>query len=97
MKTTEMVYLVCYDVSDNRCRSRLAKKLEIYGLRIQMSVFECVLTQIQCDRIVEFINKTIDGETDRVRLYPLTEAVRAKVIILGLTPEIAIDDDVFIL
>ena len=97
MKTTETVYLVCYDVSDDRRRSRLAKKLEIYGLRIQMSVFECVLTAPQCDRIMEFINKTIDEETDRVRLYPLTQAAREKVIILGLTPEIAIDDDVFIL
>ena len=38
-------YLVCYDVTDDRERSRVAKVVEGFGLRIQLSVFECRLTR----------------------------------------------------
>ena len=36
-------YLVCYDVTDDRERNRVAKVVEAFGLRIQFSVFECRL------------------------------------------------------
>lgn len=33
-------YLVCYDITDDRDRSRVARLLERYGERVQYSVFE---------------------------------------------------------
>jgi CRISPR-associated protein Cas2 len=38
-------YLVCYDVTSDDERQRVAKSLEGFGLRIQRSVFECRLTR----------------------------------------------------
>jgi CRISPR-associated protein Cas2 len=42
-----MFYLICYDIADDRRRDRVSRFLEGYGLRIQKSVFECVLTPDQ--------------------------------------------------
>lgn len=38
-------YLVCYDVTEDRERDRVAKVVGAYGLRIQLSVFECRLSR----------------------------------------------------
>ncbi len=38
-----MTYLLVYDIEDDPLRSRIAKILEGYGLRVQESVFECGL------------------------------------------------------
>ena len=38
-----MFYLVCYDIVSDRRRNKVSKLLEAYGLRVQKSVFECVL------------------------------------------------------
>ena len=34
------LYLIAYDISDNKRRVRLARELESWGLRVQHSVFE---------------------------------------------------------
>jgi CRISPR-associated protein Cas2 len=38
-------YIAVYDVSDDEERERVAKVLEDYGIRVQKSSFECVLTR----------------------------------------------------
>lgn len=40
-------YLISYDISENRKRSRIGKVLENYGRRVQKSVFSCSLTKKQ--------------------------------------------------
>ena len=37
------MYLVCYDISSNKYRKKVADILLNYGKRIQYSVFECRL------------------------------------------------------
>lgn len=37
------LWLVCYDVADNRRRQKLAKRMERVCQRVQSSVFECPL------------------------------------------------------
>ena len=37
------LWLVCYDVADNRRRQKLAKRMERVCQRVQGSVFECPL------------------------------------------------------
>jgi CRISPR-associated protein Cas2 len=38
-------YLVCYDVTEDRERNRVARVVETYGMRLQWSVFECRLSR----------------------------------------------------
>lgn len=39
------LYIASYDLEDDRERSRVAKVLEGFGVRVQKSVFECRLTK----------------------------------------------------
>ncbi|MCA9742068.1 CRISPR-associated endonuclease Cas2, partial [candidate division KSB1 bacterium] len=38
-----MLLLVSYDIVDDKQRTKLAKRLQNYGQRVQYSVFECDL------------------------------------------------------
>jgi len=66
-----MRYLICYDISDNRRRNRLAKFLLDYGQRAQYSVFECDLTKKALDTVIVGIVECINPDEDSVRVYSL--------------------------
>jgi CRISPR-associated protein Cas2 len=72
--------VVAYDVSDDKRRTRLHKKLKAYGLAVQYSVFECLLNRDQIKQMKKMIQdhvKTTAG--DRVRYYCLCESCRARI------------------
>lgn len=48
----ERLYLICYDIVADSRRNRVAKLLLRYGLRVQKSVFECVLTPKQQEQLL---------------------------------------------
>ena len=66
-----MQYLICYDIPDNRRRTRLAKFLLDYGHRVQYSVFEFEITKKVLDILMENILEYIEPEEDSVRIYSL--------------------------
>lgn len=65
-----MLWLICFDISDDKTRRRAVKVLEGYGDRIQYSVFECLVSRRQLRTIQTKINKVID-DTDKVLYYPI--------------------------
>ncbi|NEP46993.1 MAG: CRISPR-associated endonuclease Cas2 [Okeania sp. SIO2H7] len=91
-----MVYLICYDIVQDRRRCRAAHLLEGYGMRVQKSVFECVLTQKQLEMVQRKLAGYIDETEDQVRFYPMSAHTRGKVMILGQQPIRQIDDSAFI-
>lgn len=91
-----MFYLVCYDVVENNRRNRVCKILKGYGLRVQKSVFECVLSADQLVMVQRKVDRALKAEEDQVRFYPMSATTRRKVLVLGMQPEIEVDDDVFI-
>jgi CRISPR-associated protein Cas2 len=91
-----MFYLIAYDVVQDRRRNRVAHLLEGYGMRIQKSVFECVLTPDQRDMLQRKLSCYIKPEEDQVRFYPLSPRYRKKVLVLGLQPQREVDDVAFI-
>ena len=91
-----MFYLICYDIVDDRRRTKVSKLLEACGMRVQKSVFEVVLNQIQYEKLQIKLSKLLDTKADRLRFYPLPANSRYQVQILGTQPEFAIDDSVFI-
>lgn len=92
-----MVYLICYDISDNRRRTKVSKLLEAYGIRIQKSVFEATLTPPQFRKLQGKLQKLIDGNCDRLRFYPLSVQCRDNTIILGVQAGFAIGDGAIVL
>jgi CRISPR-associated protein Cas2 len=93
-----MFYLVCYDMVNNRRRDRVSRLLEGYGLRIQKSVFECVLTPDQYALLQRRLQtkRYINPTEDQIRFYPMSPRHRQLVLILGTQPQRQVDDAVFI-
>ena len=81
-----MLYLVAYDVPDDRRRLRLAKSMLDFGSRVQYSVFECLLDDELYEQMLSVIRRRINDEEDSVRIYPLCAACRKRVVLIGGLP-----------
>lgn len=73
-----MQILVAYDVSTEteEGRKRLRKVARIcldYGQRVQKSVFECSVNQMQYEELRFRLAKNIDPQEDSLRIYRLRE------------------------
>ncbi len=71
-----MITLVTYDVrtlDTEGCRRlrRVARICMSYGIRVQMSVFECRITPSQRVELEASLRAAIDPEVDSLRLYDL--------------------------
>jgi CRISPR-associated protein Cas2 len=58
--------LVCYDVSSDNTRARVAAALQQWGDRIQRSVFLCTVTDEDLAELRDRISDMIDPNTDSV-------------------------------
>lgn len=65
-------------------------------MRVQKSVFECVLTQDQLEMLQRKLTRYIKAEEDQIRFYPMSSRTRRKVLILGVQPDREVDDTAFI-
>ena len=45
------MYIVAYDITDNKERKAVSKKIEKYGERIQKSVWICYITSVECKKL----------------------------------------------
>ena len=93
-----MFYLICYDITNDRRRDRVSRLLEGYGMRVQKSVFECVLTPDQYELLQKRFQtkRYLNPNEDQLRFYPLSPRHRKMVLLLGLQPHRQVDDAVFI-
>ena len=90
-----MFYLVAYDIPDDPRRNRLARVLKDFGVRVQYSVFECLLDEQLLERMVTRIRDLLEESKDQVRIYQLCGACEKTVQILG-EGEITKDPEVYI-
>lgn len=63
--------LIIYDISNNKRRRKVAKVLESYGIRIQESAFECSVTKYSVSAMLRDLNKYLDPDNDKLRIYIL--------------------------
>ena len=91
-----MFYLVCYDIVNNRRRTKVSNLLQGYGLRVQKSVFECVLSPDQYKTVQKRVQKLIKEQEDQIRFYPMSPRHRQLVKIVGMQPDFQVDDVAFI-
>lgn len=66
-----MLYLVSYDIPDDKRRTRVSKLLEAHGLRVQYSVFECEISPSQYQRLRSQLEYQLDLREDSLRVYRL--------------------------
>lgn len=91
-----MLYLVCYDIVNDRRREKVAKLLQAYGIRVQKSVFECILDTEQLERLQKRLRRCLNAQQDQLRFYPLPAKNYKQIIVLGIQPEYSISDRAFI-
>ena len=81
-----MQYIVCYDISDDRRRSRAALALLDFGARIQESVFVAHLDEELAERMRERLSRVVDPDQDRVHVFGICEACSKRVCTMGGAP-----------
>ncbi len=71
-------YLACFDISDDKQRRAVSRRLEHFGLRVQYSVFEIsVETPEQLKDLKAELKEKVEN-TDDIRFYHLCAACRKK-------------------
>jgi CRISPR-associated protein Cas2 len=81
-----MLYVVIYDIVDDKRRRRVFNLLEGYGLRVQFSAFECVLSDAKFVELQGRLRKVVKMDEDSVRFYPISRHTLGQVVIWGEPP-----------
>jgi len=71
-------YVACFDISDDRIRRSVSRRLEHFGCRVQRSVFEI---SVDSPKGLEELRQELLGwieDEDDVRFYPLCRECRRK-------------------
>lgn len=68
------VYLVCYDVADDKRLRKTYKKMRGFGDPLQYSVFRCELSPTEKQRLKEALWDILNWNQDRVMLLDLGPA-----------------------
>lgn len=76
-------FVVSYDVTDDKRRTKVMKTLAGHGQRVQYSVFECELLPTTLEQLKHRLGQLIDAETDDVRFYLLCANCLPKATMLG--------------
>ena len=77
------LYIVSYDVPNDRRRARIHSALTSFGTWVQYSVFECFLNRKQRILLEARLLKEIHQREDTIRIYGLCGACQPKVEVLG--------------
>ena len=63
--------VVAYDITSNRRRKKISDRLCRDGNRVNLSVFEVLVTQSDFKRLQADLNSLIKAETDTIIYYPM--------------------------
>jgi CRISPR-associated protein Cas2 len=96
-----MEVLVAYDVATDTAagRRRLRRVAQIcldYGQRVQKSVFECSINEMQYETLRDRLLKCIDTEEDNLRIYRLIGAREQHVEAYGVSRYVDFSDSLVV-
>lgn len=79
-----MFTIICYDIVNDKRRTKVMKLLKGYGTRVQYSVFECYLSTQELAKLGRLLHTLIDLKTDSVRCYRLDTLAVQRIQIVGI-------------
>lgn len=82
---TQQLYVICYDISDDTRRQRIAAALEKVAVRVQNSVFEWRTTE----QAVASLTKALAAQVrvgDSLRIYLVPDKALSKCEAIGGAP-----------
>lgn len=78
------MYVISYDISEDKRRNKIAKLLEGYGCRVQYSVFECHINEkklkILCAGLQDLARDMTDGS---IYIYYVCNSCEKKRVLIG--------------
>ncbi|MCI5904367.1 MAG: CRISPR-associated endonuclease Cas2 [Oscillospiraceae bacterium] len=92
-----MMVLITYDVNTEtkegrRRLNKVAKKCVNYGVRVQNSVFECVMDAAKCREVKQELSDIIDKDKDSLRFYYLGDKYNTKIEHIGAKETIKVEE-----
>lgn len=96
-----MYILVTYDVQTDtlagqRRLRKVARLCMDYGQRVQNSVFECMLTEVQLAELKHKLESVMDLESDSIRIYYLNKNENKRIITIGKNDSVDIESTLII-
>lgn len=82
MSRSKKLRILSYDISDNKCRRRVATLLEAEGTRVQYSVFEARLSDARLRSLVEMVEGQLDPGGS-LRVYTVGGAGERQCSVIG--------------
>lgn len=79
MRASKKFVVIAYDISATKRKNKVVKILQKYGTRVNLSVFECMMTASQLMSAQEEIQSLIKPGRDQVIFYPLCLDCYAKI------------------
>ncbi len=89
----DALFIVAYDITDDKERDKIAKVLKDFGFRVQKSVFECRLTEKELKKMLSRLEQ-LNIKSGFAEVYRTCK--NAKKYSIGKPPK-RIDDDVLFL
>jgi CRISPR-associated protein Cas2 len=80
------LYLVAYDISNDRRRTKVHKILCGFGQWTQYSMFECFLTEKELVALSGRLDDVLKVKEDNVRIYHVCRACQQKAETIGSEP-----------
>ena len=92
-----MMVLITYDVNTEtkegrRRLNRVAKKCVNYGVRVQNSVFECVIDPAKFREVKQELSEIIDKDKDSLRFYFLGDKYKSRIEHIGAKNTIQVEE-----
>jgi CRISPR-associated protein Cas2 len=84
-----MQVVIAYDVSTETPKGRkrlrkVAQACKDYGQRVQKSVFECAVNEMQYEQLLRKLLAIIEEKEDRLRIYRLIEPKEKYIAVYGV-------------
>jgi CRISPR-associated protein Cas2 len=80
MRAKKDFIVVAYDIKDDKRRNRVVKALTKVGVRINFSVFECMMTSTRFRKLQDELAEVIDPAEDCVVYYPICVKCYTRII-----------------
>jgi CRISPR-associated protein Cas2 len=81
------LFLIAYDITDDRRLSQTREFLKGYSTGGQKSVYECFLTDGELVYVKRAIDGIIDDEDDRVHIFTMDGRSRTHTLGIGVQPK----------
>ncbi len=81
-----MLYLIAYDISSDKRRTKIHKTLCGFGKWTQFSLFECFLDEKEYIMLRHRLDKIINITEDNLRIYQICANCLTKAETIGSTP-----------